>query len=1065
MADPLPTPPATITQEPTTSPNLTPIAPLEETQAPATTTTPHPNPPPPAPGGPLGLSQVRFPPFPPVPPGISILPFSQFKEHGIQIFTDPELGVEVDGLGIPTVRLRVPHDTDVCKTKPPPGGRVREEYEGDGEGDGGGDGRRDDGERRDGRKKKKKSRAKEGDRPGGGGGRGYRRNPELPDLRAIKDPIERAKEQRRQRLLLFAKQEWWEQWAEGEDLRRGRIYDTNLSATDRIHMAATEFRTGRVWPPSSSRLRYLWDQFRLYVGLLGSIPVWTRTDLPHDSDSDADSEHAHQNDASDTSPPLTPSTTTPTKRKPIDSDSDDEFLPAQYSDEEDFQPTPSKEPANPAPTTTKHKRIPPRPPYALYNLAPIPLSTPSHIPLLLALSSTHRQSRLLSFLASPSLHTRIFLSSYIRLQALIYSPIHLTSLPRLVLFFLSFLVRVRALPEAERDLRRAVDVARRAVEEVPRGGWVCRNLPDVLGRGARGVWGLRWVEEGWVWNRDGGAGGVRVEEEEETEEEAMRRFEEELRAANVQLMPADPADLDPGLSSASNSTILSSLPEEDEDSDVEAQILHVDVSEKTQLLGEGMRVEVMSPTSPGYIEEDDDDFGGEFVSFGGAAAATAFGDFGRFGGGGGGVGAFIEEVDKDTPTIAVVPTGEQKDPESETASQEKVEQVASEKAQGQEAPPPGPVSAATHEAEPAAPPPLNPNPPPPSIPVPSNHPTDWSHPNGPSHPTSAQQQAARDAWFPPPEQPLFPILGASLFPLRFTAGGLGQNQKSSSPTDVGIGVGVAERSMRRVSAVWKAGVLSDTEKEMEKAGLRGRGVEDELVRCFARVVMSPWGEWEDAGCAGEYRVPRVQGPGVAAGPSSSSATVSEPREEDDDEENEERDRQRELEARRRRYAHDAYKDDITLLVEPRVAENLSVGMGLAGTWVQLVPLPDLSANDGFGGRGRGRGRGRGGRGRARGGAGGQGRGRGRGRGGPANPSSGPSQSQDVQKAHTFWYVEDIYMSIPSFWAVGEPEEDLGVALRRALAEAGEDGVGYDELGLGVDGGISMGEAAMVMERD
>jgi hypothetical protein len=58
---------------------------------------------------------LKFPPFPQVPEGTTILPFASFKEKGIQI-APSHSGEEVDGLGIPTVELRVPHDTDECKT-------------------------------------------------------------------------------------------------------------------------------------------------------------------------------------------------------------------------------------------------------------------------------------------------------------------------------------------------------------------------------------------------------------------------------------------------------------------------------------------------------------------------------------------------------------------------------------------------------------------------------------------------------------------------------------------------------------------------------------------------------------------------------------------------------------------------------------------------------------------------------------------------------------------------------------------------------------------------------------
>lgn len=36
--------------------------------------------------------------------------------------------------------------------------------------------------------------------------------------------------------------------------------DRDLTIIDRIHFAANDFRKGRVWPLSSSGLKYLWDQ-------------------------------------------------------------------------------------------------------------------------------------------------------------------------------------------------------------------------------------------------------------------------------------------------------------------------------------------------------------------------------------------------------------------------------------------------------------------------------------------------------------------------------------------------------------------------------------------------------------------------------------------------------------------------------------------------------------------------------------------------------------------------------------------------------------------------------------
>lgn len=63
--------------------------------------------------------QYTFPPFPVVPEGVKIIPFKDFQERGIQVqIFDTVDEIERDGLGIPTVALRVKHDTDVSKTNP-----------------------------------------------------------------------------------------------------------------------------------------------------------------------------------------------------------------------------------------------------------------------------------------------------------------------------------------------------------------------------------------------------------------------------------------------------------------------------------------------------------------------------------------------------------------------------------------------------------------------------------------------------------------------------------------------------------------------------------------------------------------------------------------------------------------------------------------------------------------------------------------------------------------------------------------------------------------------------------
>lgn len=71
------------------------------------------------------LPFFKFPPFPEPPPGVTIMPFKDFKPRGIQLFSEPKKGgddaadeedAELDALGIPTVELRIKHATDECKS-------------------------------------------------------------------------------------------------------------------------------------------------------------------------------------------------------------------------------------------------------------------------------------------------------------------------------------------------------------------------------------------------------------------------------------------------------------------------------------------------------------------------------------------------------------------------------------------------------------------------------------------------------------------------------------------------------------------------------------------------------------------------------------------------------------------------------------------------------------------------------------------------------------------------------------------------------------------------------------
>ncbi|PPQ94553.1 hypothetical protein CVT25_012022 [Psilocybe cyanescens] len=1141
-----------------------------------------PSPTPPAPSQPQPESQTpsqpqpplaRFPPFPTLPATAPpLIPFSKFKEHGIQIFADPATGIELDGLGIPTVRLRVPHDTDVRKS-------IAKKVKGGGEGAGNDGDEDEEGEEEEltPKKKKKKKRKKfpasiqdpdsqdptststsTSQTPASILNRN-RKNTAIPiDLSTISDPVERAQEQKRQRLLLFAKQEWWEQWAAGEDLRKGRpVYDSSLPPTDRIHMAATDFRTGRIWPPASTQLRYLWDQFRLYTGLLGSTPVWKRTDLEpktpinnaHKDDNDNDSEEsddeesfARQTWSTPTQPePKPKSNAKPKPRRGPDSDFDSDFAEKEPEREQEEE----EPPPNHAPQSS-HKRIPPRAPYALYaytpisiphippsssSLSPTPTPTPTQpqlaalaraqIPLLLSLAAALRHTRLLAFLAAPAAVVREFLSSYVYSQGLVYAaPGRMVGVGRLVLFFLEFVVRVGALREAggggggegdrknrnrnrdrdregaeglglglgsmEREFAKAADVARRAALEIPRAGWIVRVCPEVVGRGCEGLWGRVWREEGrWgagagvsegesAGEREesrslggggdeaGGSKGDAVEkgergentEEEEDEETRMKRFEDELRAANVQLVSADPLEL--GVPPDADSDV-------DGDGDVlrridEDVLGRIDEGEEDEGGGRGGRTPTMPSASIVEVEVED-----------GHAKET------RAINGDNEADQTRNQMSSDSNDVLPLTN-----PEAKTGTDDVTRSSSGASASaGVDWTRPSPNPIINHSL----------NPPEQQDQAQNGAQEEQDTQDDPDH----ALQDGHNPWLPPLTQPLFSVLGSmSALPLRYRPGGRSAD------------VGCAERSVRRVKEVVAArgagaagGANANTSTNGSANGSAsasasgapppkwtGNGMDEALADAFARVVLEPWVDWDDAGCAGLYAVPRVQGPRALTGEEeelaeAEAASPHQQQEEDqaeaDDAKPDEKyqDQAQELlrqklqkqKQQRAKYTHDPVRDAITVLMEPRVAEALSVGMGLVGTWVQLVPVPPPPITSGSGMRGRGRGRG-GGRGRGRGGAGG----RGGGGGGPTNNSANNSNNDAPSKAPTFWYIEELHMAVPSYWAVpprGVPgsllAEDAELAeMFYEAVEAGEGGSIHDA---GGGGGGREREREMALEME
>ncbi|KAJ7728971.1 hypothetical protein DFH07DRAFT_1066315 [Mycena maculata] len=337
------------------------------------------------------VPRTRFPPFPTAPDGVTIVLFKDFKECGIrvQVFVDGdgdgEDSVEVDGLGIPTVPLRVKHDTDVSKTNP--------------------------------NRKKRSAR----------------------ELAAVRPTF---------------RKEWWEDWAEGEDLRNHGPYNVNAANVDRFHQAASDFQKYRKFPPASTNVQWLWEQFKIFAGLLGTTPVWQKASEKAAEDAEAGV-------------------------------SDDGF---DSDDAEGKRTTPG---------AYGGRKFPPRPrpraPYELYGKEPVVVQDNDEIRGLLDDARAKKEDRVAAFLEDPGRAIQVFLSSYMKYQGLVWADRHLVYTPHVLRFFVNYLLRNQVLPDrtSERSLRAALQTIDAAARELPRTSTISKALPDDFSRACQGCWGRR----------------------------------------------------------------------------------------------------------------------------------------------------------------------------------------------------------------------------------------------------------------------------------------------------------------------------------------------------------------------------------------------------------------------------------------------------------------------------------------------------------------------------------------------------------------------------------------------
>ncbi|KAJ7608872.1 hypothetical protein DFH06DRAFT_1309095 [Mycena polygramma] len=233
------------------------------------------------------------------------------------------------------------------------------------------------------------------------------------------------------------KKEWWQDWEEDEHLQMHGPYDHTLPPAVLLRLAAGHFQKYRRFP--GDVFKQLWElTFKIFTGILGVTPVWHKASDPPNADSDI---------------------------------SDDDF-------EEDYNSRPTK-------------FLRPREPYDLYGFQPPVVENDAQIQALLAASRVKRDARAEKFLSDPARGIQIYLSSYISAQGLMLSDRNLVNAPRLLRFFVNFLLRNEVFPDKALNdsLKRSREIIERAGMELPLTSKIAKALPDAFSTACRDCWG------------------------------------------------------------------------------------------------------------------------------------------------------------------------------------------------------------------------------------------------------------------------------------------------------------------------------------------------------------------------------------------------------------------------------------------------------------------------------------------------------------------------------------------------------------------------------------------------
>ncbi|KAF8513862.1 hypothetical protein JB92DRAFT_2921410 [Gautieria morchelliformis] len=281
---------------------------------------------------------------------------------------------------------------------------------------------------------------------------------------------------------------WWEQWREGEDMRRADCYDPNVARTDRFSQGAHDFLQNRHWTPI---LQSLYDHFRHFAGLLGNATKNYRYGKGKGGDADEDDDDdeeelavEQEKQAAEEINPLS---------KPLGAGYEEE--PKLREIDEDYQA-----------------------------------------------ELEAKEMKMDAFLNDPERATKIFFSSFYKDKGLWWSETKLRDGPILLSFFFSFFIRNRLMPDYEKAFRKATKVTEMARLELPQSTKISMAIPDTLANACVALWGSKqaWKQK-YATDADDGSWPTSAPA-------PVKEWEEALKEQGVEQVTANFDAGEPGLS-------------------------------------------------------------------------------------------------------------------------------------------------------------------------------------------------------------------------------------------------------------------------------------------------------------------------------------------------------------------------------------------------------------------------------------------------------------------------------------------------------------------------------------